>query len=153
VSDSRRLNVTCVDIDREALAQIAGHALAQKLSGQLQPLHGNLIYLATGRQEMQLASQDLIYSLNITDYLSDDLVVSVLDWIHAKLRPGGRAILGNFHPRNPSRGLMDHVLEWRLTYRDEAAVNRLFQASRFAKPCARIAFEDEGIYLLGECAK
>ena len=102
---------------------------------------------------MQLASQDLIYSLNIADYLSDDLVVSLLDWIHAKLRPGGRAIVGNFHPRNPSRGLMDHVLEWRLTYRDEAAVNRLFQASRFAKPCSRIAFEEEGIYLLAECAK
>lgn len=153
VSDGRRLNVSCVDIDREALAQIAERALAEKLRGQLQPLHGNLIYLATGRQEMQLASQDLIYSLNIFDYLSDDLVVAVLDWIHAKLRPGGRAILGNFHPRNPSRGLMDHVLEWRLTYRDEADVNRLFQASRFAKPCQRIAFEDEGVYLLGECAK
>lgn len=153
VSDGRRLNVSCLDIDREALAQIADRALAQKLSGQLQPLHGNLIYLATGRQEMQLASQDLIYSLNIADYLSDDLVVSLLDWIHAKLRPGGRAIVGNFHPRNPSRGLMDHVLEWRLTYRDEAAVNRLFQASRFAKPCSRIAFEEEGIYLLAECAK
>jgi extracellular factor (EF) 3-hydroxypalmitic acid methyl ester biosynthesis protein len=153
VSDSRRLNVTCVDIDREALAQIADRARAQKLSGQLQPLHGNLIYLATGRQEMQLASQDLIYSLNITDYLSDDLTVSLLDWIHAKLRPGGRAIVGNFHPRNPSRGLMDHVLEWRLTYRDEAAINRLFEASRFAKPCSRLAFEEEGIYQLGECAK
>ncbi|HKD58766.1 MAG TPA: cyclic nucleotide-binding domain-containing protein [Hyphomicrobiaceae bacterium] len=153
LSDSRRLNVSCVDIDREALAQIADRARAQKLSGQLQPLHGNLIYLATGRQELELASQDLIYSLNITDYLSDDLAVSLLDWIHAKLRPGGRAIVGNFHPRNPSRGLMDHVLEWRLVYRDEAAVNRLFQASRFAKPCSRIAFEEEGIYLLGECAK
>ncbi|MBO0740135.1 MAG: class I SAM-dependent methyltransferase, partial [Hyphomicrobiaceae bacterium] len=153
VSDSGRLNVSCVDIDREALAQIADRALAQKLSGQLQPLHGNLIYLATGRQEMQLASQDLIYSLNITDYLSDDLAVSLLDWMHGKLRPGGRVIIGNFHPRNPSRGLMDHVLEWRLIYRDEAAINRLFQASRFATPCSRIAFEEEGIYLLGECAK
>jgi CRP-like cAMP-binding protein/SAM-dependent methyltransferase len=151
--DTRRLNVSCVDIDREALAQIADRAQAHKLSGQLQPLHGNLIYLATGRQEMQLAPQDLIYSLNMTDYLSDDLAISLLDWIHAKLRPGGRVIVGNFHPRNPSRGLMDHVLEWRLTYRDEAAVNRLFQASRFAKPCLRIAFEDEGIYLLGECVK
>jgi hypothetical protein len=48
---------------------------------------------------------------------------------------------------------MDHVLEWRLTYRDEAALNRLFQASKFAKPCSRIAFEEEGIFLLGECAK
>jgi hypothetical protein len=116
-------------------------------------LHANLIYLATGRQEMQLASQDLIYSLNMTDYLSDDLAVPLLDWIHAKLRPGGRVILGNFHPRNPSRVLMEQLLEWRLTHRDETALNQLFQASKFAKPCARIACEDEGIYLLGECVK
>jgi CRP-like cAMP-binding protein/SAM-dependent methyltransferase len=150
--DTRRLNVSCVDIDREALAQIAARAQAQKLSDRIQPLHGNLIYLATGRQEIDLPPQDLIYSLNLADYLSDDQVVALLNWIHAKLRPGGRGIVGNFHPRNPSRGLLDHVLEWRLTYRDEAAVERLFQASAFAKPCA-VRFEDEGVYLLGECTK
>jgi extracellular factor (EF) 3-hydroxypalmitic acid methyl ester biosynthesis protein len=152
-SDGSRLNVSCVDIDREALAQVGARAQAQRLNPQLQTLHGNLIYLATGRQVMELAPQDLIYSLNMTDYLGDDLAVPLIDWIHAKLRPGGRVILGNFHPRNPNRGLLDHVLEWRLTYRDEAAMNRLFQASNFAKPCSRIAFEDEGIYLLAECAK
>ena len=152
-SDASRLNVSCVDIDRAALAQVGARAQAQKLGPQLQTLHGNLIYLATGRQVLELVPQDLIYSLNITDYLSDDLAVPLIDWIHAKLRPGGRAILGNFHPRNPNRSLMDHVLEWRLTYRDEAAMNRLFQASKFAKPCSRVAFEDGGIYLLGECVK
>jgi CRP-like cAMP-binding protein/SAM-dependent methyltransferase len=153
VGDKNRLNVSCVDIDREALTEVVASARSRGLGAQLQTLHANLIYLATGRQEMQLASQDLIYSLNMTDYLSDDLAVPLLDWIHAKLRPGGRVILGNFHPRNPSRVLMEQVLEWRLTHRDEAALNQLFQASKFAKPCARIACEDEGIYLLGECVK
>jgi hypothetical protein len=48
---------------------------------------------------------------------------------------------------------MDHVLDWRLTHRDEAAMTQLFLASKFAKPCSRIFFEDEGIYLFAECAK
>jgi hypothetical protein len=100
-----------------------------------------------------LAPQDLIYSLNLTDYFSDELVVTLINWIYDELRPGGRAILGNFHPRNPSRGLMDHVLDWRLTHRDEAAMNQLFLGSKFAKACSRVFFEEEGIYLLAECAK
>ena len=55
-------------------------------------------------------------------------------------------------PQHPAQLRLD-VGPWRLTYRDEAAMNRLFQASKFAKPCSRVAFEDGGIYLLGECVK
>jgi len=151
--DKSRLHVSCIDIDREALAQVTTRAQEQKLADQVRTFHGNLIYLATGRQELDLAPQDLIYSLNLTDYFSDELVVTLMNWIYDELRPGGRAILGNFHPRNPSRGLMDHVLDWRLTYRNEAAMNQLFLGSKFAKACSRIFFEEEGIYLFAECAK
>jgi extracellular factor (EF) 3-hydroxypalmitic acid methyl ester biosynthesis protein len=152
-ADKSRLQVSCIDTDREALSHVAACAQAQKLGDQLQTHHGNLIYFATGRQELDLAPQDLIYSLNLTDYFSDETAVTLINWIHAKLRPGGRAILGNFHPRNPSRGLMDHVLDWRLTHRDEAAMNQLFLGSKFAKPCSRITPDADGIYLLAECVK
>jgi SAM-dependent methyltransferase len=152
-ADKSRLQVACIDTDREALSHVAARAEAHKLSAQLQTHHGNLIYFATGRQELALAPQDLIYSLNLTDYFSDEMAVTLIDWIHAKLRPGGRAILGNFHPENPSRGLMDHVLDWHLTHRDEGAMNQLFQSSKFAKPCSRITLDAEGTYLLAECAK
>jgi len=47
---------------------------------------------------------------------------------------------------------MDHVLDWRLTHRDEAEMNRLFLASKFARPCSRILFEDEGINLLANAS-
>ena len=151
--DKSRLQVSCIDIDREALAQVTAHAQQQKLGEQVQTFHGNLIYLATGRQELDLAPQDLIYSLNLTDYFSDELAATLINWIYDELRPGGRAILGNFHPRNPSRGLMEHVLDWRLTHRDEAAMNQLVQASKFAKACSRIFFEEDGIYLFAECVK
>jgi hypothetical protein len=48
---------------------------------------------------------------------------------------------------------MDHVLDWHLTHRDEAAMNQLFAASKFARPCSRIVFEDEGIDLFAEARK
>ena len=61
------------------------------------------------------------------DYFGDELAVTLLNWVHDRLRPGGRVILGNFHPRNPTRALMDHVLDWKLVHRDESDLNRLFE--------------------------
>jgi len=91
--------------------------------------------------------------MSFIDYLSDELAIALMNWTFDKLRPGGRVILGNFHPRNPTRGFMDQVLDWHLTHRDEAEMNRLFASSKFARPCSRIFFEEEGIDLFAEARK
>jgi len=153
VDDKQRLIVSCIDVDREALTYIGARSQKQALGEQVRTLQANLIQLATGRQELELAPQDLIYSVNFIDYLSDEMAIALINWTHDKLRPGGRVILGNFHPRNPTRGFMDHVLDWHLTHRDEAAMNQLFAASKFARPCSRIVFEEEGVDLFAEARK
>jgi SAM-dependent methyltransferase len=151
--DRGRLQVSCIDIDREALTYVEARAREQGVADRIRTFHANLIYLATGKQELDLAQQDLIYSAGLIDSFSDDLAVTLIDWMHDKLRPGGRVLIANVHPRNPSRGLMDHVLDWRLTHRDEAQMSALFQKSRFAQPCSRVVFEQEGAMLLAECRK
>jgi extracellular factor (EF) 3-hydroxypalmitic acid methyl ester biosynthesis protein len=151
--DKGRLQVSCIDVDREALTHVAAQAQARALGEQVRTLQANLIQLATGRQELELAPQDLIYAVNFIDYLSDELAIALIDWTYDKLRPGGRAILGNFHPRNPTRGFMEQVLDWQLTHRDEAAMNRLFASSKFAGPCTRVFFEEEGIDLFAEARR
>jgi CRP-like cAMP-binding protein len=151
--DKARLQVGCVDVDREALISLAERCRQRSIAEQVRTLQANLIHLATGQQALDLAPQDLIYSAGFADYLSDERVLTLLDWMHDKLRPGGCAILGNMHPRNPSRGFMEHVLDWRLTHRTEAEMNDLFQRSKFARPCSRIQFEEEGINLFAECRK
>lgn len=153
IDDAERLHVSCIDVDREALAQVEARCAEEKLGGSVRTFHGNLIYLATGRQELDLRPQDLIYSLGLIDYVSDEAAIELINWMHGNLRPGGRVILGSFHPRNPTRGLMDHVLDWRLVHRDEAQMNQLFQTSKFAQPSTRIVFEQEGIDLFAECRK
>ncbi|HZT47961.1 MAG TPA: cyclic nucleotide-binding domain-containing protein [Hyphomicrobiaceae bacterium] len=151
--DSSRLQLSCVDIDREALAHVEARCRRLGLAGRVHTFHGNLIYLATGRQELHLPQQDLIYSMSLIDYFSDEPATALIDWIHDRLRPGGRVILGSFHPRNPTRGLMDHVLDWHLTHRDEADMNRLLTGSKFGRPCSRILTEEEGVGLLAEARK
>lgn len=76
----------------------------------------NLIYLALGRRQLNLPPQDLVYSIGLIDYFNDQLVVKLAD-AHQILRPGGRLVLGNFHPSNPSKAFMDYVLDWRLLHR------------------------------------
>ena len=57
------------------------------------------------------------------------------------------------YPRNPSKALMEHVLEWKLIHRTEDDLNRLYHRSYFAEPATRIQFEEQGINLFAECVK
>jgi len=62
--------------------------------------------------------------------LSDKFVIKLLHYVHKALLPGGKVILGNFHPRNPDEPMMDYVLDWRLIHRTEDDMNRLFERPR-----------------------
>ena len=91
-----------------------------------------------------MAPQDLVYSIGLIDYFDDRMVIKMLDFIYDVLAPGGRVILGNFHPSNQTRALMDYLLEWRLIHRTEADMDRLFAASKFKSPSTNIRFEASG---------
>lgn len=148
-----RLHYHGVDIDDEALHYV--HHWAQEIQGQTQisTVHGNLLLIANGRQKLDIPPQHFIYSIGLIDYLNDGFVIKLLNWAHARLAPGGRVMLGNFHKRNPDRALMDHVLDWRLIHRDEDDMQRLFAASAFGQGCSRIVFEEEGVNLFAEGVK
>ncbi len=109
--------------------------------------------MAVGRQRLDLPPQDLVYSVGLTDYFSDRFVLKLINYAHSLLRPGGRLLLGNFHPDNPTRALMEHVFGWRLIHRTEDDMHRLYAASKFGRRCTRIRFEAEGINLFAECIK
>ena len=153
LENPRRLQVSLLDIDLQALASVAERRDKAKLQNQINLINANLVYLAMGWQRLDLQDQDLIYSLGLTDYFNDKFVVRLLDWIYHRLRSGGRVILGNFHPNNYCREMMDHVLEWKLVHRSEEDMNRIFAESAFRRPCTRTQFEAEGMILFAECVK
>lgn len=147
------LSVTLVDIDPTALEYARGRLEATGAGQRIRARRCNLIKAATGRRPLELPAQDLVYSAGLIDYFEDDLVVGLIDAAHGWLAPGGRLILGNFHPRNPDRAFLDHVTEWPLIYRTEADMDRLFERSRFGRPCTKVAFEPRGINLFAECVR
>ena len=76
-----------------------------------------------------------------------------MNYVHSLLAPGGRIILGNFHPRNVGRAIGESVLDWILIHRTEDDMNRLFAASAFGRSCTRILYEEQRINLFAECVK
>lgn len=145
------IEATLIDIDEQALDFVQQRAASCGFRPRLQ--RQNLITAALAGASQTSGDQDLVYSIGLIDYLDDGLVVALLDWIHAQLRPGGRVIVGNFHPRNPSRAFMDEVLDWRLIYRTEADLDRLLANSRFARTSTAMRCEQAGINLFASCRR
>jgi hypothetical protein len=94
-----------------------------------------------------------MYSIGLIDYFQDKLVVQLMNWIYDSLRPGGKAILGNFDPQCPDRAFLDHLLEWRLIYRSPNDMRRLFAASKFGQREVDVRYEQRGINLFASCTK
>jgi len=153
LNDVARLNVDLIDIDLQALSFVVDKRDSLKLQHRITPHHGNLLFLATGRQKLDLAPQHLIYSIGLIDYFSDKFVIKLMNYGYSLLKPGGRMILGNFHPKNTTKALMDHVLEWKLIHRTEEDMNHLYQQSTFNRPANSIQFEEEGVNLFATCIK
>ena len=151
--DPLLLKANLVDMDLQALAFVADKRDKLRLSRQMLTHNENLIFLALGRKNLELANQDLVYSIGLIDYFGDDMVVKLLNWIYGILAPGGKVILGNFHTDNPGKALMDHVLEWRLIHRSEQDMDRLYERSRFGRPTTAIRWEEQRINLFAECVK
>lgn len=153
LDDPSQMHATLIDIDLQALAYVSDRSDRLKLRRQMDLLHGNLVYLATGRQKIKLSDQDLVYSIGLIDYFSDKFVIALLNYAHSLLRPGGKVVLGNFHTNNPDKVLMDYILDWKLIHRTEADMNRLYAASHFGQPCTAIRFEQAGVNMFAEGIK
>lgn len=153
LDDSSLLEATLVDIDLQALAYVSDQLDKRALRRRVNLMQGNLVYLATGRQRLELGEQDLIYSIGLIDYFEDQFVIQLMNYVHDLLRPGGKVILGNFHVEDPCRAFIDYVLDWQIVRRTEDDMNQLYSASKFGRPCTKIRFEDAGINLFAECHK
>lgn len=153
LEDKAKLQCHLIDIDFQALAYVADQRNSRKLDKHIHLHNANLIYLATGRKKLDLPPQHLVYSVGLIDYFSDKFVVTLINYAFDILSPGGRVVLGNFHPRNPTRAVMDHVLEWHLIHRTEEDMHHLFLSSKFGKAADTIHFEPLGVNLFAECTK
>jgi len=129
--------ITLVDFSEETLDYTRGclnsaareSGVAPKIDFLHQSVHGLLKQASSQRssdKEIGLDGQyDIIYCAGLFDYLSDRVCARLLSLFFKLCRPGGQVLVTNVHPSNPSRYGMEHLLEWYLIYRDEAAMQKL----------------------------
>lgn len=144
---TRELRATCVEIDHDALAYTRDIATRTRVADRFCFAQAIAVKVALGRASMQLSDQDLLYTVGLIDYLPDELVVALLDRIHDRLRSGGTAIVGNFEVANPSKALMDHLLEWKLIHRSAQHLVALFAQSKFGDAPVDVRGESTGVNL------
>ncbi|HVR48476.1 MAG TPA: class I SAM-dependent methyltransferase, partial [Pseudorhodoferax sp.] len=84
----------------------------------------NLLKRASGRPALEEAF-DFVYCAGLFDYLSDKVCHRLLQYFSSRTRAGGGMLVTNVHSSNPEKGVMEHLLEWHLIYRDEAGMRTL----------------------------
>jgi CRP-like cAMP-binding protein len=122
---------TCIDGDPDALRRGNHQADDAGLAASTTFLCADTSSLAG--TEIDLLPQHLVYVLGAFDYMDDAEAVTLLDWIHAHLAPGGVATFANLTPALPDLLLMEHLLEWSVVARDEARLRALVRRSRFGE--------------------
>ena len=75
---------------------------------------------------------DFVYCAGLFDYLSDKVCARLLQYFVQRARGGGSILVTNVHSSNPQTGVMEHVLEWHLIYRDETSLESVLPSPREA---------------------
>lgn len=95
---------------------------------------------------------DLIYSVGLFDYLRQATSVGLARNLEGRLAEGGRAVIANMAPENPSRWYMEHHLDWWLIYRSR---QEMLEIAARAAPQARLQIleEESGVNPFVEISK
>src|SRR5205085_2623358 len=72
-SGGDKVAATLIDFDAQALAEVAVRRDQLRLGARVRLLNTNLFDLATSRPSLEVADQDLVYSINLLDSFDDRL--------------------------------------------------------------------------------
>lgn len=132
------LSFTLVDFSQETLdytrtcLEKAAREHGKTVSFELvhESVH-DLLKKAVRRDENPDTKQfDFVYCAGLFDYLSDKVCARLLQYFVQRTRSNGGILVTNVHSSNPQIGVMEHVLEWHLIYRDEAMLESVLPEPR-----------------------
>ena len=134
------LSFTLVDFSQETLDYtrecLESSAIAKGKTVNIKTVHESvhdLLKRAVRRDEMADAELfDFVYCAGLFDYLSDKVCARLLQYFVQRTRGGGSILVTNVHSSNPQTGVMEHVLEWHLIYRDENSLESVLPSPREA---------------------
>jgi extracellular factor (EF) 3-hydroxypalmitic acid methyl ester biosynthesis protein len=145
--DCDAYEITLLDQDDEALRDAARRvAEAERRAGSkaaVRYIRGSVRTLLRNRELAEsLGRYHVVYSMGLFDYLTAPVAKAVLGKLYELLAPGGRAIIGNFHVRNPTRWYMEYWMDWSLVHRTGEELSAL--AAGLPGASSSIAFDATG---------
>ncbi|MGD1920213.1 MAG: cyclic nucleotide-binding protein, partial [Pleurocapsa sp.] len=140
-------HITCVDFNHQDLSAAANVAHKWGFRDRLTFIQDNIFLLAEGYSNIDIAPQQMIYSVSMANYLSDRELIRMLDWVYDRLLPNGTVILGSFHSANHDRVILEHLMEWHSIYRSAEDLEKLFAHTRFRSLPVRIQSDEYGVEL------
>lgn len=150
----RQFHVTLVDIDGAALEHAGGHVSALLPPAQVRLVRENLYRLADKPAAVEaLAGADFLFCAGLFDYLADEPAQRLLKLFWERLAPGGRVLIGNFAPHNPTRAYMEWLGNWYLLYRTADDLAALGAAAGIPEARLSVGAERLGIDLFLTCEK
>lgn len=123
-ADSERCSFRLVDFNAETL-QYTTTAIedAKKEVGRSpdivfeQKSVNDLLKASSSVRRSPNRQYDLVYCAGLFDYFSDKVCARLLELFCDWTKIGGRVVATNVHPNNPTRLIMEHVVEWHLVHR------------------------------------
>lgn len=144
-SDRRRLRLTLVDIDEQALDAARRRLETIVAPHQVRTCRENLARLTRGRHGAELiAGCDFLVCSGLFDYLEQPEAASMLRLFAAALRPGGVLYVGNFAPHCTTRAYMEWIGNWYLIYRTVDDLRCLAAAADLPAVATQIIAERTG---------
>jgi extracellular factor (EF) 3-hydroxypalmitic acid methyl ester biosynthesis protein len=134
------VQVDCVELDPNAIEY--AQALLGRHNDKVRFSQKNIFRFQSPQQ------YDLVWSAGLFDYFEDKTFVRILARLLQNVQAVGELVIGNFHPRNPTRAFMELFGEWFLHHRtDEELTQLALDAGVPDVGQIRIESEKEGINL------
>lgn len=136
-------NFTLLDFNRETIDYAQRHLMqARTTAGRVTPInfversvHQLLRQAVGGDGDLSPESFDVVYCAGLFDYLSQRVCKRLVDVFFRMLRPGGLLVITNVGIGNPSKGVMEYIMEWNLIYRDDAGMQDLVPDAVSPRDC------------------
>jgi extracellular factor (EF) 3-hydroxypalmitic acid methyl ester biosynthesis protein len=139
------VRVHSIDISADAIAQAA--TLCEPFAERARFERKNVFRFRTNEKF------DLVWSAGLFDYLNEDTFVAVVRRLLTMIKPGGRAIIGNFNTVNPTRPYMELAGEWYLNHRSAQDLIELAKRAGAAEEQISVLHEVEHVNLFLEIRK
>jgi extracellular factor (EF) 3-hydroxypalmitic acid methyl ester biosynthesis protein len=152
-SGAGRLAFTLVDFSEETLSytqdRIAAASRNQEAAPEVNFVHESVhdLLKRAVRPEAGVEVFDFVYCAGLFDYLSDKVCARLLQYFVQRTREGGGVLVTNVHSSNPQTGVMEHVLDWHLIYRDEKGLESVLPSPR---EDTRIYTDSTGVNVFAE---